>query len=83
MNKNGANHPTQINELLYIPRSKGGRGLKCIEEIYKEKKIKSAVKLVLNPEAHMSGKIVSLTMSVEKSSLNIFRCNEVCQRDRY
>ena len=49
----GAKHPTQLNELLYIARTKGGRGLRCIEDTYKETKIKSSIKLVINWDPHI------------------------------
>ena len=45
MNVNGAKHTNLINAVLYLPRAKGGRGLKSCEQTYKEMKIKIAVKL--------------------------------------
>ena len=36
-------HPASSNELLYFPRTKGERGLKSVEQVYKETKIKTAL----------------------------------------
>ena len=38
-----AKHPASLNELLYFSRTKGGRGLKSVEQVYKETKIKTAL----------------------------------------
>ena len=46
MNENGCKHTNQINDLNYIPRRKGGRGLSCLEETYKNTKIKLVIKLM-------------------------------------
>ena len=35
-----------MNSLLYLPKSMGGRGLKSLENTYKETKIKAAIKLL-------------------------------------
>ena len=53
MNKFGAKHPNQVNELLYMPKQIGGRGLKSLEQTYKETKIKSAVKILTNYDPRM------------------------------
>ena len=57
MNRAGAKHTNQVNELLYLPRKIGGRGLKSIELTYKETKIKSAVKVLTHTDPRM--KLVS------------------------
>ena len=49
----GAKHPLQLNELLYVARHNGGRGLRSIERTYKETKIKSAIKLSMNKDPRM------------------------------
>ena len=41
MNRNGAKHPNQANEVLYLNKGMGGRGLKNLKQPYKETKIKS------------------------------------------
>ncbi|XP_022783739.1 uncharacterized protein LOC111324448 [Stylophora pistillata] len=38
-------HPCSLNALLYMPRSRGGRGLRSVEMEYKATKIKDAVRL--------------------------------------
>ena len=43
LNDTKAKHPASSNELLYFPRTKGGRGLKSVEQVYKETKIKTAL----------------------------------------
>ena len=43
--ENGGRHPCGLSMLLYLPRSKGGRGLRSVEMEYKATKIKMAVKL--------------------------------------
>lgn len=43
MNISGAKHSNTLNEALYLSRSKGGRGLKSVENAFKEIKIKAAV----------------------------------------
>ena len=46
MNKLGAKHTNIMNSVLYLPRGRGGRGLRSLEVAYKEIKIKAAVKLL-------------------------------------
>ena len=41
MVKNGAKHCQQMNSLLYLPKSMGGRGLKSLENTYKGNENKS------------------------------------------
>ena len=43
--ESGGKHPLGSTALMYLPRRRGGRGLKSIEEQYKAIKIKSAVKM--------------------------------------
>ena len=54
MNVCGAKHTNVMNEVLYLPRKKGGRGLQAIETIYKDVKIKSAAKVKLDPDPRMN-----------------------------
>ena len=42
--ENGAKHYQQMNEVLYLKREDGGRGLRSIEQTYKETKIKTAIR---------------------------------------
>ncbi len=53
MNKCGAKHTNTVNGSLYLPRGKGGRGLKSLECSYKDIKIKSAMKLKKNKDPRM------------------------------
>ena len=46
-------HPSGSTAILYMPREKGGRGLRSIEEEYKVRKIKAAVKLYRNGDPAM------------------------------
>ena len=43
--ESGGRHPCSSNALLYMPRSRGGRGLRSVEMEYKATKIKGAVRL--------------------------------------
>ena len=55
--ENGGKHPhgsTAILYILYMPREKGGRGLRSIEEEYKVTRIKAAVKLHGNGDPAMA-----------------------------
>ena len=45
MNISGAKHTNLMNAAVYLPRAKGGRGLRSIEQTYKEVKIKMAMKI--------------------------------------
>ena len=53
MNKLGAKHTNIMNSILYMPRGRGGRGLRSLEVAYKEIKIKAAVKLLNDDEDRM------------------------------
>ena len=44
----GGKHPCGTTSLLYLPRDKGGRGLRSVETEYKETKVEAAVKLYQN-----------------------------------
>ena len=47
-------NPSGSTAILYMPREKGGRGLRSIEEEYKVTKIKAAVKLYSNGDPAMA-----------------------------
>lgn len=53
MNENKAKYQLQTNSSLYLPRGKGGRGLKSLEYTYKITKIKAAVKLIEDNDPKM------------------------------
>ena len=48
--ENGGNHPKESTAILYMSRKLGGRGLKSVENEYKNTKIKAAVKLYCNAD---------------------------------
>ena len=43
--ESGGRHPCNSNALLYLPRNRGGQGLRSVEMEYKATKIKGAVRL--------------------------------------
>ena len=47
LTERGAQHPQHLNTLLYASRSIGGWGLKQVSSVYKETKIKAALRLSL------------------------------------
>ena len=52
--ENGGKHPSGSTAVLYMPREKGGRGLRSIEVEYKVTKIKAALKLYRNGDSAMA-----------------------------
>ena len=52
--ENGGKHPSGSTAILYMSREKGGSGLRSIEEEYKVRKIKAAVKLYGNRDSAMA-----------------------------
>ena len=52
--ENGGKHPSGSTAILYMPREKGGGGLRSIEEEYKVTKIKAALKLYRNGDPAMA-----------------------------
>ena len=50
MNRNQAKYKLQINSSIYLPRNKGGRGLKNLENTYKQIRIKTAINIVEQKE---------------------------------
>ena len=53
MNDQHAKYKLQANCSLYLPRSKGGRGLKQIENTYKQTRIKAAMKILVDDDPEM------------------------------
>ena len=53
LNMQKVKYRLQINESLYLPRNKGGRGLKQFEITYKTLRIKSAIKVINEDEPRM------------------------------
>jgi hypothetical protein len=54
LNKQKAKYKLQLNEALYLPRNKGGRGLKQFERTYKILRIKSALNVITEDEPRMT-----------------------------
>ena len=54
ISESGGNHPKGSIAALYLARNNGGRGLKSVEEEYKNIKIKAAVKLYQNTDPLMT-----------------------------
>ena len=43
--ESGGKHPCRSTSIVYLPREKGGRGLRSVEQKYQVTKVKAAVKL--------------------------------------
>ena len=73
MNVCGSKHTNIMNDIIYLPRHKGGRGLRSIENMYKEIKIKSAIKVKLDSDPRM--KIVNKfhQMHLVTNSYSLFK----------
>ena len=73
MNLTGSK-PTHLTNIInYLPRARGGRGLRCMETTYKETKIKLAKKLLDEKDQRVTlVKRFHLT-SKETSSFSIFK----------
>lgn len=69
--ENGDKHSCGSTSLLYLPRDKGGRGVRSIERGYKETNVKAAVKLFQNrdPVMKMVRDFEKCTESVGHQSL--------------
>ena len=52
--ENGGKHPSGSTAFLYMPKEKGGRRLRSIEDEYKVTKIKAAMKLYTNGNQGMA-----------------------------
>ena len=52
--ENGGNHPKGSTAILYMSRKLGGRGLRSVENEYKNTKIKAAVKFYCNADPTMA-----------------------------
>jgi hypothetical protein len=53
MNDHHAKYKLQANSSLYLPRSKGGRGLRQVEITYKASRIKAAMKILTDHDPEM------------------------------
>ena len=73
MNVLGAKHTQQMNAINYLPRIKGGRGLRSLEETYKTTKIKLPVKIVKDEDPRMRIVENYHTNTSETDSYSIFK----------
>ena len=73
MNITGSKHTNQMNVINYLRRIKGGRGLRSLEDSYKNIKIKLALKLLNDPDPRM--KIVKTfhQKCMKTNSFSIFK----------
>ena len=73
MNVCGAKHTNTVNEGLYLSRQKGGRGLRSVQTLYKDTKIKAAIKLKQNEDPRI--KLVNrfFQIHIETNSYSIFK----------
>ena len=53
MNNHYAKYKLQHNPMLYLPRHLGGRGIRNIENTYKQTKIKAAINLLQENDVQM------------------------------
>ena len=53
MNVTGSKHTNLMNAVNYMPRAKGGRGLRSLEQSYKSSKIKLALKIFEETDPRM------------------------------
>ena len=88
MNRCGAKHTNIVNESLYLPRCKGGRGLKSLENAYKDINVKAAMKLKVNKNPRM--KLVNRfhQLHLNTNSYSLFKeaqryCNEKGLQSRF
>ena len=73
MNVNGAKHSQQMNDILYLPKSMGGRGLRSVEDIYKQTRIKSAIKIISNHTDDRMSSVANFHLTLQRKKRgNIF-----------
>ena len=71
--ENGGNHPKGSTAILYMSRKLGGRGLKSVENEYKNTKIKAAVKLSCNADPTMAAVRSFEELAVQKGRHSIIK----------
>ena len=71
MNDTRSKYSLQINESIYLPRNKGGRGLKNFESIYKKNRITTGIKVLTakDPGIICVKAFDKIRMNVNKSSI--------------
>ena len=73
MNHLGAKHTNLMNAITYLPRSKGGRGLRSLEDTHKATKIKLAIKLVQDPDHRLDIVRAYHDNNVNTKSFSLFK----------
>ena len=73
MNVSGAKHTHLMNAVVYLPRAKGGRGLKSLDQSYKEIKVKVAEKLINTEDKRMLIVKQFHTFYFDKPNYSIFK----------
>ena len=76
--ENGGNHPKGSTAVLYMSRKLGGRGLKSVENEYKNTKIKAAVKLYCKADPTMAA-----VTSFEELAVQNGRHSNIKQAKKY
>ena len=71
--ENGGNHPKGSTAILYMSRKLCGRGLKSVENEYKNTKIKAAVKLYCNADPTMAAVRSFEELAVQKGRHSIIK----------
>ena len=71
--ENGGNHPKGSTAILYMSRKLGGRGLKSVENEYKNTTIKAAVKLYCNADPMMAAVRSFEELAVKKGRHSIIK----------
>ena len=80
--ENGGKHPKGATAILYMSRKLGGRGLKSVENEYKNTKIKAAVKLYCNADPTMAAvrsfEELAVQNEEERGETDVFAGREKC-----
>ena len=73
LTERGARHPQHLNTLLYASRSIGGLGLKQISSVYKETKIKAALRLATSNDSRLQAVAQFQQIKENKGRRSIFK----------
>ena len=73
LTERGARHPQHLNTLWYASRSIGGRGLKQICSVYKETKIKAALRLATSNDSRLQAVAQFQQIKENKGRRSIFK----------
>ena len=79
--ENGGNHPKRSTAILYMSRKLGGRGLKSVENEYKNTKIKAAVKLYCNADPTMAAVRSLEELAVQNGRHSIIKDAKKCAEE--